>query len=63
MATTETTTAQPGQATTYSLLVVFTVNARSDEHLQDPQAIHDEATSWLESLDATVHGITVRDED
>jgi hypothetical protein len=40
--------------------VVFTVDAGSDEHLQDQQAIRDEAASWIESLDATVHGVTVR---
>lgn len=63
MATTETTNAHSSQATTYSLLVVFTVNPRTHEHLQDPQAIRDEATSWLQSLDATVSDVTVRNED
>ena len=63
MATTETTTAHPKQATTYSLLVVFTLDARSEEHLPDQQAIRDEATSWLQSLDATVHGVNVRKAD
>jgi hypothetical protein len=63
MATTETTTADPKPATTYSLLVVFTLDARSEEHLPDQQAIRDEATSWLQSLDATVHGVNVRQAD
>jgi hypothetical protein len=48
---------------TYALLVVFTVDAGSDEHLQDTQMIRDEAASWLESLDATVHGVSVRPAD
>ena len=63
MATTATTTANLNETITYSLLVVFTVGNDSDEHLQDQQAIRDEAASWLESLDATVHGVSVRKAD
>ncbi len=63
MATTQTTTANQNQAITYTLLVVFTVDPHSDEHLQDQQGIRDEAASWLESLDATVHGVSVRKAD
>ena len=55
MATTATTT--PNQPVTYSLLVIFTVDPSTDEHLQDQQSIRDEAESWLTSLDATVHGV------
>jgi hypothetical protein len=61
MATTATTT--PNQPVTYSLLVVFTVDHCTDEHLQDQQAIRDEAESWLASLDATVRGVSVRKAD
>jgi hypothetical protein len=60
MATTLQTIRNQDQTITYALLVVFTVDARSDEHLQDQQAIRDEATSWIESLDATVQGVCVR---
>ena len=64
MATTATTTtANPNKTITYSLLVVFTVEPRSDEHLQDHQAIRDEARSWIESLHATVHGVSIRKAD
>lgn len=48
---------------TYAMLVIFTVTPASDEHLRDGQAIRDEAQSWLESLDATVHGVSVRPAD
>jgi hypothetical protein len=61
MATTATTT--PNQPVTYALLVIFTVAPGSDEHLQDQQAIRDEAESWLTSLDATVHGVNIRKAD
>ena len=61
MATTATIT--PNQTVTYTLLVIFTVNPNSDEHLQDTQAIRDEAESWITSLDATVHGVSVRKAD
>jgi hypothetical protein len=60
MATTLKPITNPDQTTTYALLVVFTVDARSDEHLQDTQMIRDEAASWLESLDAAVQGVSVR---
>jgi hypothetical protein len=41
----------------------LTVDPHSDEHLHDQQGIRDEAASWLESLDATVHGVSVRKVD
>ena len=63
MATTATITANPNETITYTLLVVFTVDKHSDEHLQDQQAIRDEAESWISSLDATVHGVSVRKAD
>jgi hypothetical protein len=63
MATTLNTITNPDQTITYALLVVFTVDPRSDEHLQDTQMIRDEAASWLESLDATVQGVSVRAAD
>jgi hypothetical protein len=46
--------------TTYTMLVIFTVHPDSDDNLHDLQAIRDEAQSWLESLDATVHGVNIR---
>lgn len=61
MATTATTT--QNKTITYAMLVVFTVDARSDEHLQDVQAIRDEAKSWITGLDATVQGVCVRKTD
>ena len=61
MATTATTT--PNQPVTDSLLVIFTVNPSTDEHLQDEQSIRDEAESWLASLDATVRGVSIRKAD
>ena len=61
MALTATTT--PNQPVTYTLLVIFTVDARTGEHLQDEQSIRDEAASWLESLDATVHCVNIRKAD
>ncbi len=61
MATTATTT--PNQPVTYTLLVIFTVDPRSGERLQDQQAIRDEAHGWLASLDATVHGVNIRKAD
>lgn len=63
MATTATINANPNAPTTYTLLVVFTVDGHSHENLQDQQAIRDEAASWLESLDATVRGVSVRRAD
>ncbi len=48
---------------TYTLLVVFTVDHTTHENLQHTQMIRDEAASWLESLDATVHGVSVRAAD
>ena len=61
MAMTATTTQNP--PVTYTLLVIFTVDPDTDEHLQDQQAIRDEAESWLASLDATVHGVNIRKAD
>ena len=58
-----TATITPNQPVTYTLLVIFTVNPCSDEHLQDQQAIRDETESWLASLDATVHGVNIRQAD
>lgn len=58
MATTLETTEK--ETTTYTLLVIFTVDANSHENLHDQQAIRDEARSWLESLDATVQGVSIR---
>lgn len=51
------------QATTYTMLVIFTVSPESHDNLQDQQAIRDEAASWLESLDAKVHGVSIRKAD
>jgi len=58
-----TATITPNQTVTYTLLVIFTVDPSTDEHLQDTQAIRDEAESWITSLDATVHGVSVRKAD
>jgi len=58
MATTLQTT--DNKTTTYTMLVIFTVHPESDDQLQDQQTIRDEAQSWLESLDATVHGVNIR---
>ena len=49
--------------TTFTLLVVFTVDEHSGETLRDTDSIRDEARSWLESLDADVHGVSVRPAD
>ncbi len=61
MATTSTTT--ENKPVTYAMLVVFTVDASSDEHLRDADAIRDEAESWIAGLDATVKGVCVRKAD
>ena len=45
--------------TTYTLLVVFTVDACHNDDLPDERAIRDEATSWLQSLHATVDDVCV----
>lgn len=63
MATTSNAPATTPQPTTYTLLVVFTVDGHSDETLHDQQTIRDEAASWLESLSATVRGVNVRKAD
>ena len=46
--------------TGYTVTVTFTVHAHSDPHLQGAQAVKEEFESWLESLKATVHSVTVR---
>ncbi len=46
--------------TTYTVTVTFTPDP-DDEHLRDEQAIRDEITSWLESLRAVVHAVTVQE--
>jgi hypothetical protein len=61
MATTATTT--PNQPVTYILLVIFTVDPCTGEHLQDQQDIRAEAHGWLASLDAMVHGVNIRKAD
>ena len=58
MATTATTT--PNEPVTYALLVIFTVDPRTHEHLQDQQTIRDNAQRWLTGLDAKVRGVNVR---
>jgi len=63
MATTLNTIAPQTQPTTYTLLVIFTVDERSHENLQDQQAIRDEAASWIESLNASVRGVSIRKAD
>lgn len=63
MATTLQSIKNEDQATTYAMLVIFTVDAGSHENLQDQQRMRDEARSWLESLDATVEGVSVRKAD
>ena len=60
---TMTATTIPSQPVTYTLLVIFTVDPCTDEHLQDQQSIRDETESWLSSLDATVHGVNIRKAD
>ena len=45
---------------TYSVTVTFTVHEHSDSHLQGAQAVEEEFDSWLESLKATVHTVTVK---
>ena len=43
----------------YTLTVTFSTDEDTDEHLQTPQEVEDEITSWLESLKATVQAVTV----
>ena len=47
---------------TYVVEITFTVEPHF-EHLQNEQAIRDEARSWFESLGATVHAVEVRAAD
>jgi hypothetical protein len=49
--------------TTFTLLVVFTVDEHTGDTLRDVGTIRDEARSWLESLDADVRGVSVRPAD
>ena len=44
----------------YSVTVTFSVESPPDEHLRDDRAIRDEVESWLASLKATVHSVTVK---
>ncbi|MGE3336004.1 MAG: hypothetical protein AB7I36_20380 [Rhodospirillaceae bacterium] len=48
---------------TYAMLVIFTVPTGAAAQMQDTQVMRDEAQSWLESLDATVHGVNIRKAD
>jgi hypothetical protein len=59
----KTATITPNPPVTYALLVIFTVEPHTHEHLQDQQAIRDKAQRWLTSLEATVHGVNVRKAD
>lgn len=61
MATTATTT--PNESVTYALLIIFTVEPRTHEHLQDQQTIRENAQRWLTGLDAKVRGVNVRRAD
>ena len=45
---------------TYTVTVMFSTHLDTDPHLRDAQAIEEEFESWLASLDATVHAVTVR---
>lgn len=47
------------KTTIYELRIVSTVDSQSDEHLQSEQAIRDEASSWLESLNGTVERVSL----
>ena len=59
MTTIKTTAVPLAQTTMRFLHVAFTLDPVRAENLDDDQAIRDEATSWLESLGATVHSVTV----
>jgi len=51
----------PNQPTTYTMLLVFTVDgspAQLDQH-----ALRAEARTWLESRKACVHGVSIRKAD
>lgn len=48
--------------TRFTLEVTFEIDFTADEHIQTPQAITDEVRSWLESLNATVTAVQVREE-
>jgi hypothetical protein len=61
MAATHRTT--DNKATTYTLVVTFTVHLESNQDLRDRQGICDEAQSWLESVGATVHSTDVQKAD
>jgi hypothetical protein len=59
MAQTKATAAET-KTRTYVLEVTFTVDFTADDNVQSPQAIRNEARSWLESLGAAVQAINVR---
>jgi hypothetical protein len=59
MTTNKTIAAPIAQPSIRSLRVVFTLDAATAASLDDDQALRDETTSWLESLGATVHSVTV----
>ena len=63
MTTTQEISKDSTKATTYTLLVVFTVDENAHHNLRDQLAIRDEAASWLDSLDAKVEGVCVRKGD
>ena len=44
----------------YTVIVIFSTHPDTDPHLRDAAAIEGEFESWLESLEATVHSVTVR---
>ena len=45
---------------TYTVTVTFSVGSPPGEHLADEEAVKGEITSWLESLDAEVHEVSVQ---
>jgi hypothetical protein len=46
-------------SSTYTVTATFSVSEHSDEHLHGARVIEEEIKSWLESLNATVHRVTV----
>jgi len=51
-----------GPDRTYTVTVKLTVHEESDEYLQSAQALEEEFESWLESLNATVHSVIVKED-
>ena len=45
---------------TFSVTFTLVVGAETDEHLQTPDGIESEITSWLEYLQATVQMLEVK---